>query len=611
MFYSKKRLLFTPFSMGDVLLGTIIFFEFLFVLLTPTNITVAKSSSQTAIVQSLSNDLMEYGYSENCVPEVSGACVIEAELNFTYDPNIESGLRGLLLASYSGIPTIVVNGHFIPIPENKNQHFARSISPPVLILLEESFLVSGRNTVALSISTTAPLGARLNRVLIGSVASVKNEFEFQKLLREDIFNFAKGGLLTIALLASFVAMRTRYSNHILFSIMSMGLAVPLFSDIFAIWLPITVVRALGAMSFFSVCLAPHFLSSLGNVKSPISLQTILVMPIVLVVAKISVLIELPEVVQLGKIFLINLLGLSILNAVFILLQSIKMQQSQRTLVVPLFAIAIISLLALHLWGPLGVFPSFLGELVFFGPIVSAILSAVFFIHVNLVFLSEIRDATTAMQKEVARVTTSLNEQHKRIEKQKRETVLQQERERLMGDLHDGLAGNLIAIKSLVLDEVGAGADAIRELTQKAILDLRLVVDSMDNFDGDFRSVLAAFKERIAPQLSSSVVTIHWSVPKDIYWLEMTPEKNLAIFRILQEAISNAVRHGPARNIWIVVRIAVSPNAHMKIFIVDDGCSNVQTSEGFGLTNMRRRAAKLGGKIMKRFGDKGTVILLRF
>ena len=68
---------------------------------------------------------------------------------------------------------------------------------------------------------------------------------------------------------------------------------------------------------------------------------------------------------------------------------------------------------------------------------------------------------------------------------------------------------------------------------------------------------------------------------------------LAVLRILQETITNALKHGPARK--IAIRGSSAPNGLIAITIENDGRAFVENDGGHGLTNMRRRAQQLHGR----------------
>ena len=67
----------------------------------------------------------------------------------------------------------------------------------------------------------------------------------------------------------------------------------------------------------------------------------------------------------------------------------------------------------------------------------------------------------------------------------------------------------------------------------------------------------------------------------------------AIFRIIQESVTNAIRHGKATKIVIVIS---SQNDNLEIVVSDNGCGCKNLIDGFGITHMKERIALLHGSI---------------
>jgi signal transduction histidine kinase len=85
-----------------------------------------------------------------------------------------------------------------------------------------------------------------------------------------------------------------------------------------------------------------------------------------------------------------------------------------------------------------------------------------------------------------------------------------------------------------------------------------------------------------------------------------------IYRIVQEAITNAVRHGKARNIDIYLRLAKKRSV---LSVENDGLDFPKLShkrKGAGLKIMKYRTDLIGGSLEIRRGDKGgTIVICKF
>ena len=92
---------------------------------------------------------------------------------------------------------------------------------------------------------------------------------------------------------------------------------------------------------------------------------------------------------------------------------------------------------------------------------------------------------------------------------------------------------------------------------------------------------------------------------------LTPRNVLHILRVLQEALTNAVKHAGATLITVSSEVDHVKNV-ASIRVIDDGrgFQSVETSRsGRGLGNMRRRAEAVGGSIVIDSGEEGSTITL--
>lgn len=207
----------------------------------------------------------------------------------------------------------------------------------------------------------------------------------------------------------------------------------------------------------------------------------------------------------------------------------------------------------------------------------------------------------------------------REEERARAAALASERTRLMRDLHDGLGGQLVSIVALS-ERSGPDGEMIGEAARGALRDLRLVIDAMDEIDGDLMLALGSWRERTAARLRPHGVALEWRVltPEGLpLHPELRPWHVIQILRLLDEAVTNAVKHAGARRISVGLETVACAGETVcgRITVEDDGRGFVLSPDGEdaasapksarGLANMRKRAASCGARLELASGPAGT------
>ncbi|MBL8341186.1 MAG: hypothetical protein JNL30_06925 [Rubrivivax sp.] len=189
-------------------------------------------------------------------------------------------------------------------------------------------------------------------------------------------------------------------------------------------------------------------------------------------------------------------------------------------------------------------------------------------------------------------TAELSTQFERVRELERRQTIATERERLMRDMHDGVGGHLVSMLAMIETTDGAAPARrpaeLAAVVRDALEDMRLMIDSLEPVDDDLNAVLAMFHDRLAPRLRAAGVALHWDVELLPQVPGLTPARVLHVLRILQEAVTNAMRHGRCTALWLH---AERNEGSVRIGLRDDGCGFDPGTGvgGRGLANMRRRA----------------------
>lgn len=198
---------------------------------------------------------------------------------------------------------------------------------------------------------------------------------------------------------------------------------------------------------------------------------------------------------------------------------------------------------------------------------------------------------------------------------------EEERGRIAADLHDGLGQSLTSVllrlAAIEQEDAGRGVreaiSATREIVSHALDDIRRIVrDTRPPVLDDLG--LAAAAEKLLDDIARAAGLVHGFSSRVGEGERLDPASETAVFRVIQEALVNSVRH--ARCERIDVSLAVQHDAIVAT-IGDDGCgfdvaATLQAERRpFGLLSMRERVESLGGDIVitSRPGQ-GTVVSVR-
>lgn len=231
-------------------------------------------------------------------------------------------------------------------------------------------------------------------------------------------------------------------------------------------------------------------------------------------------------------------------------------------------------------------------------------------------LREARVLNLELEERVDEKRRALSASYARTAELERDRAIAAERERMMRDMHDGTGGQLVSALSLVETGEFRSEDLVATL-RGALADLRLAIDSLDAGEADLLVLLAQARARLEPRLESHGVHFAWEVEDVPTPSHFGPEQTLHVLRVLQEAVTNVLKHARAKVITVRTGEAIDANGRACVWveIADDGCGMRDDPDaprdggGRGLRNMRRRAAEIGGTLEVSSDASGTRVRL--
>lgn len=189
-----------------------------------------------------------------------------------------------------------------------------------------------------------------------------------------------------------------------------------------------------------------------------------------------------------------------------------------------------------------------------------------------------------------------------------------ERNRLAREIHDTLGHALtgisagidacMAIIDIAPDKTKQQLEVISDVTRNSIKEVRrsmneLRPDALERF-----SLQYAIQKMITDMTALSNQKVYFT--SEVKNLKFDEDEEMAIYRVIQESITNAIRHGEADTIWISIK---KDMADIILMIKDNGkgCTNIVN--GFGTRHIKERIEMLGGKVSFD-GNNGFVVEAR-
>ncbi len=227
--------------------------------------------------------------------------------------------------------------------------------------------------------------------------------------------------------------------------------------------------------------------------------------------------------------------------------------------------------------------------------------------------AELTRRLRARTDELTRLSSRMIEQH------------EEERRRLSLELHDETAQVFSAVKlqlgllhERVDGDVARGIERATSLVDEGMRSIRNVTETLRPTVLDNLGLLAALRSLAASFERQCGIPVMLDAPDE--FPRLTDEAELALFRALQEALSNVARHSGAQGVWVSLGVA-SGTVHLSI--ADDGrgagtkagshngqldLERLERAGHMGLAGMRERITALGGTVLVGPSSRGGLQL---
>jgi signal transduction histidine kinase len=188
--------------------------------------------------------------------------------------------------------------------------------------------------------------------------------------------------------------------------------------------------------------------------------------------------------------------------------------------------------------------------------------------------------------------------------------VEQERLRIARELHDILAHTISAmtiqarvIKDGLPDDgppaLREAAAAILSTSRDAMGEVRAAIGVLQKPEPDTPVPDICHVDALGATARAAGLTVNITIDGPVE--PLPPAVNLTAYRIVQEALTNTVRHAAAST--VTVHLGYTPN-QLEVHVEDDGHGPTTDTTGFGLVGMRERATAIGGELQTGAKDGG-------
>lgn len=513
-----------------------------------------------------------------------------------FDHSADSGRWAVYVPSYSGQITVAVNGVELTSGGFLSGELIADQGTPYFSTISPDILKRRDNEIAITLRPGGKLTGFLSEIYLGKAEELRSSYGWYHLraVRLPVLVVFWQLLLAALLLLLWVSRRREeaalYCAIILLCSSIHGIPIFLPSSLA---LSNTVALLGYVTNFWQSVIGLLFSCSLAGRSLPLKTRTFLILP---VFATLAFLILPQQIFHYIDVLVVVPFSLVMSGwIVYVLVDSaIRERRWDSTIIL----LSILGSCALAIHDTLiisNVTPD--SNILHFRIVFILILPAlsVVFLQRLIQSMNQVDDLVDTLEQRIEHKELQLRETFEQRQILEGRQTLDEERRRIMRDVHDGLGGQLMSIIAMSRLEESDLTD-IESSARAALDDLRMVIGSMDVED-DITGMLGTFRERAEQQLALQNIQLEWKMI-DIPAIEgLNPSGALNVLRILQEATTNSAKHSGADKVSIRFSLTTGTDPNLKIDIDDNGCGMDQVSTtGHGLRNMTSRARDLNGKI---------------
>jgi signal transduction histidine kinase len=226
-------------------------------------------------------------------------------------------------------------------------------------------------------------------------------------------------------------------------------------------------------------------------------------------------------------------------------------------------------------------------------------------------LGAVEQMNVTLAQQVAEKERELAANYEQLRGLEHERTVAGERQRIMQDMHDGLGSQLLT--SLAAVERGAlDSKGMAQVLRDAMDDMRLSIDTLSPGREGLLEALGNLRYRLEPRFRAAGIELKFSYRHMPERLDIPAEDALQILRVLQESLTNVIKHARATQVGVEISLQLEP-ARFVLAVTDDGggFDPASPASGRGLSGMRRRAQQIHAALDVASDARGTRITVTY
>lgn len=182
---------------------------------------------------------------------------------------------------------------------------------------------------------------------------------------------------------------------------------------------------------------------------------------------------------------------------------------------------------------------------------------------------------------------------KRLNRLAENNARSEERTRIARDIHDSVGHRLTALimklEMLTIQEKNREYDELKEMAKMSLGETRLAVKTLQTEESEG---IATVVHLIRKLEAESHLLVQFTMKQGVLSIPVTNEMNVVLYRVIQEALTNIMRHGEMRDAHITLGRSATGDI---VFEITNPVRNPKPYiDGFGLKNMRARVEEMNG-----------------